>query len=131
MVHVDLVGPLPEAENNRYLFTMVDRFTRWVEVVPLATITAESCCTAFVRSWVSRFGIPSTLISDRRAQFTSNMWKELHRLLGVKARSTTAYHPQANGMVERFHRQLKASLMAVAENGNWMSSLPLVLLGLF
>ena len=58
------------------------------------------------------------------------MWKELNRLLGIKNVTTTAYHPQANGMVERFHRQLKASLMAVADDRGWMASLPLVLLGL-
>ena len=58
------------------------------------------------------------------------MWSELHKLLGIKAKQTTSYHPQANGMVERLHRQLKASLMAVDDKAGWMVALPLVLLGL-
>ena len=112
------------------MLTMIDRFTRWVEVFPMTSITAEECCNGLIRGWISRFGVPSSLVSDRGTQFTSSMWRELNRLLGISCSTTTAYHPQANGMVERFHRQLKAALMAVASDRGWMSSLPLVLLGL-
>ncbi|KAK3784104.1 hypothetical protein RRG08_050716 [Elysia crispata] len=48
-------------------------------------------------------------------------------LLGVEANTTTAYHPQANGMVERLHRQLKASLKARTTGANWFDELPMVL----
>ena len=51
-------------------------------------------------------------------------------LLGVEANTTTAYHPQANGMVERLHRQLKASLKARTTGANWFDELPMVLLGI-
>ena len=98
-VHVDIVGPLPEANGHKYVFTMIDRFSRWVEVYPLVTITAEACCTALLRAWISRFGVPSKLISDRGAQFTSAVWRDLNRLLGIDSMTTTAYHPQANGMI--------------------------------
>ena len=114
----------------RYLLTIVDRFSRWAEAEPLPDIRTETCCQAFLRIWVSRFGVPSEMTVDRGAQFTSTLWKEMHRLLGIRLSSTTAYHPQANGMVERFHRQLKASLMASATDSTWLDSLPLVLLGL-
>ena len=70
------------------------------------------------------------MISDRGSQFTSHLWAEFTRLLGISPKQTTAYHPQANGMVERFHRQLKASIMASSSASDWMSSLPLVLLGI-
>ena len=96
----------------------------------MVTITAEECCNALIRGWISRFGVPASLVSDRGTQFTSSMGRELNRLLGISNSTTTAYHPQANGMVERFHRQLKAALMAVASDRGWMASLPLVLLGL-
>ena len=62
---------------------------------------------------MSRFGVPTDLTVDRGAQFTSTMWKELNLLLGIKLFPTTSYHPQANGLIERFHRHLKASLMTV------------------
>ncbi|GFN87854.1 transposon ty3-g Gag-Pol polyprotein [Plakobranchus ocellatus] len=54
----------------------------------------------------------------------------LNSLLGINANTTTAYHPQANGMVERLHRQLKASLKARTTSSNWFDELPMVLLGI-
>ena len=60
----------------------------------------------------------------------SSLWQELMKLLGSKRIRTTAYHPSSNGLVERFHRQLKTSLKATPEPTNWVSALPLVLLGI-
>ena len=87
--------------------------------------TTESCARAFVRHWLPRFGVPNTIVSDRGPQFTSKLWESLNKLLGISASTTTAYHPQSNGMVERFHRQLKASLKARLTSPNWMDELPL------
>ena len=129
-LHVDIVGPLPESESMRYLFTIIDRYTRWPEAIPMADITTESCIRAFIRHWIARFGIPGDLTSDRGAQFTSHLWSELNRLLGISASNTTAYHPQANGLVERLHRQLKSSLKARLSGPNWMDELPMVMLGI-
>ena len=131
-VHVDIVGPLPISQGCRYLFTMVDRWTRWPEAVPMTDITAESCVSAMMNGWISRFGSPEVITTDRGRQFTSGLWQSFVRLLGSFAPKTTSYHPQANGMVERFHRSLKASLMASSDNasGNWVEELPAVLLGL-
>lgn len=129
-IHLDIVGPLPISEGMRYLFTIVDRFTRWPEAIPMPDATATTCARVFIRHWISRFGVPGNLTSDRGPQFTSHLWKELNRLLGISSSTTTAYHPQANGMVERLHRQLKSSLKARMTGPNWMDELPLVLLGL-
>ena len=129
-VHVDLVGPLPSSQDYRYLLTVVDRFSRWPEAFPLKNITAASCCGAFLRGWISRFGVPDELVTDRGAQFTGSTWKEFISGLGIATSTTTSYHPQANGMVERMHRQLKAALKARLTSNDWMEDLPLVLLGL-
>jgi cleavage and polyadenylation specificity factor subunit 1 len=129
-IHVDLVGPLPTSEGKTYLFTIVDRFTRWPEVVPIANAEAITCARALLRSWVSRFGVPSRIVSDQGRQFISHLWRELNQILGVQHNMTTAYHPQANGMVERFHRSLKAALKARLIGSRWMDELPLVLLGI-
>ena len=80
--------------------------------------------------WISRFGIPEDISSDRGSQFTSALWTEIAKRLGVKVHRTTAFHPQANGMVERFHRSLKAALKARLTGNNWVEELPWVLLGL-
>lgn len=131
-VHVDIVGPLPvDTSGFMYLVTFIDRATRWVEATPVASITAEAVAKAFVSTWVSRFGVPLELISDRGRQFESELFKELSRVLGFHRIRTTAYHPQSNGLLERFHRTLKASLRGkVLEGLSWSESLPIVLLAL-
>jgi transposase InsO family protein len=130
-IHVDIVGPLPATAGGfSYLFTVVDRSTRWPEAIPLKGISTGDCIEAFLAGWVGRFGIPTTMTSDRGVQFTSAVWQNMCNQLGIQHKLTTAYHPQANGMVERFHRQLKASLRARLFDQQWMEHLPWVLLGL-
>ena len=129
-LHVDLVGPLPASEGHIYLFTIIDRFSRWPEAIPLADAEAVTCARALLRGWIARFGVPDDITSDRGPQFTSCLWAELGRTLGIHNHATTAYHPQANGMVERMHRQLKGALKARLVGPNWMDELPIVLLGL-
>jgi len=130
-VHVDIVGPLPSSkEGHVYLLTMIDRTTRWPEVVPLKSMSAEVVADKFVDTWIARFGVPSVVTTDRGTQFTGSIWSCLCRTLGIKHVTTTAYHPQANGMVERFHRQLKEALRARSGGTCWLEHLPWVLLGL-
>jgi cleavage and polyadenylation specificity factor subunit 1 len=129
-IHVDVVGPLPPSEGQRYLFTVVDRSTRWPEATPMVEANAETCAQALVSTWIARFGIPEHITSDRGSTFTAELWSALCRLLGVQLHHTTAYHPQANGMVERYHRSLKAALAARCTGYLWTQHLPWVLLGL-
>ena len=127
-VHIDIVGPLPPSRGYSYLLTCIDRFTRWPEAWPMTDITAETVALTFANGWIARFGVPSTITSDR--QFESRLWTSLMQLLGCQHLRTTSYHPIANGIIERFHRQLKASLKAHTPAVHWIESLPLVLLGI-
>ena len=72
-LHIDIVGPLPESQGYSYLLTIVDRFTRWPEAISLSDISALTCARAFLYHWVSRYGVPSTLTSDRGRQFVSEL----------------------------------------------------------
>lgn len=84
-VHVDIVGPLPTSqEGYRYCITMIDRFTRWPEAIPVTDITAETVTKALYEGWVCRFGCPLTITSDQGRQFESELFKSLLNLLGIK-----------------------------------------------
>ncbi len=67
---------------------------------------AKSCVEAFINTWVARYGVPEAVTSDRGRQFTSALWEGLCQNLQINHISTTAYHPQSNGLVERTHRQI-------------------------
>jgi transposase InsO family protein len=127
-VNIDIVGPLPHSNGYSHLLTIVDRCSRWPEALPLSSTTAAACAAAFFHGWVSRFGLPSSLSSDRGPQFTSSVWLSLCSLLNISHTLTPAYHPQANGIVERFHRRLKDALRARTAGSDWYHHLPWVLL---
>ena len=110
-LHIDLVGPLPTSEGMTYLLTIIDRYTHWPEAIPLPDASTKTCVKALFRHWISRFGLPEDITSDRGPQFTSSLWSELGSTLGIHMHKTTAYHPQANGMANRqrltIHKQMQ------------------------
>ena len=111
-VHVDITKPLSLCEGHSYLLTCVGRFSRWWEAFLTPDITAYTTAKTFVTAWVSRFGVSAVITSDRGKQFESDLVNQLMKLLGSKRTKTTAYHAEANGLVERFHRSLKSALRA-------------------
>ncbi|BHF77770.1 hypothetical protein SprV_0602088000 [Sparganum proliferum] len=129
-VHLDLIGPLPPSHGYTHIPTAVDRFTRWPIVVPISDTSAENIAMVFLTHWISTFGVPATLTTDRGSQFQSSLFREFTRLLGCAHITTTAYHPASNGLVERLHRQLKSALMSQTESATWSVNLPLVLFGI-
>jgi hypothetical protein len=93
------------------------------------SITATDCARALFASWISRFEVAAIITSDRGAQFTSALWAALCNLLNISLSPATAYNPQSNGLVERFHRQLKDALQIRATAHGWCDHLPWVMLG--
>ena len=128
-VHVDIVGPLPPCQGFRYCLTMSDRFTRWPEVAAMADISADTVVKTFYAAWIARFGCPRRITTDQGRQFEATLTAALTNLLGIKRCRTTAYRPQSNGFIERWHRTIKAAIKCHEED-NWCDLLPTVLLGL-
>jgi hypothetical protein len=115
-VHIDLVGPLPTSTGYTYCLTTVDSFTRWPEGIPIPDITFDTVVRAYYHHRPGR-------------QFEWQPFHFLAKLCGIQLSRKTADHPAANGLVERFHRTLKAAIMCHADQ-QWTETLPLVLLGL-
>lgn len=128
-INIDLVGPLPPSGNFTYLLTIIDRFSRWPEAIPIPDQTAETVARALIENWFSRFGVPKKITTDQGRQFESALFNNLSSTIGCKHLRTTAYHPQSNGIIERWHRTLKASIMC-HQNASWKDVLPIILLGL-
>ncbi|XP_029164215.1 protein NYNRIN-like [Nylanderia fulva] len=127
-VHLDIIM-MPVSEGMRYCLTCVDHFTRWPEAFALRDQEAETVARAFYEGWICRFGAPVRVTTDQGRQFESHLFRRLSEMTGVQHLRTTAYHPQANGMVERLHRQLKAAIKC-RQNDRWTEALPTVLLGI-
>lgn len=128
-INIDIVGPLPTSHGYSYCMTCVDRFTRWFEVLPMSDIKAETVATTLYSGWIARFGVPELITTDQGRQFESTIFKELSTLFGIYRTRTTAYNPQANGIIERTHRVIKAALKCRTDT-HWVDELPTVLLGL-
>ena len=129
-IHVNLVGPLPPSRSHTYLFSIIDRTSRWPEAIPLSSITTADCARALFAGWVSRIGVSTTITTDRGAQFTSALWAGLCSLLNIQHLPITAYNPQSKRLVERFHRRLKDALRSQAAAADWHDHLPWVMLGI-
>ena len=107
VVAVDIMGPLPETDDgNKYVLVAVDYFTRWTEAYGIRNQEAATVAKKLVDEVFCRFSPPEQLHSDQGRQFESDLIQELCKLLQVRKTRTTPYHPQCNGVVERFNRTL-------------------------
>lgn len=127
-IHVDIVGPLPASNGNKYILTVIDRFSRWPEAFAIPDIETKTVARTLVTEYFSSFGIPLQVTTDQGRQFESRLFSDLCKILGVSHIHTSPYHPCSNGMIERFHRQLKAAIRATQDSIHWSETLPLVLL---
>jgi transposase InsO family protein len=126
-IAIDIVGPLRRTKKgSKYILTMMDFATRYPEAIPLrridATTVAEALCEVF-----ARLGLPEEILSDQGSNFTSNLMKRVTELLQIHHLKTSPYHPQTDGMLERFHSTLKGMMRKTCRaNKDWDEYLPFV-----
>ena len=128
-IAMNIVGPLPRSRaGNKYILVVCDYATRYQEAFTLKSIDAEHVATALV-SLFARVGVPREILTDQGSNFTSRLLAELYRLLHIKGMRTSPYHPQTDGLVERFNRTLKSMLKktVTGEGKDWDQALPYVL----
>ena len=126
-IAMDIVGPLKRTTSgHKYILTVMDFATRYPEAIPLkntdAKTVAEALCQVF-----SRLGLPEEVLSDQGTNFMSGLMKMVFQLLSIKHLKTSPYHPQTNGMIERFHATLKSMIRKLCtQPKEWDKWLPYV-----
>ena len=120
-VAMDVVGPLPcSSSGNRFILVVCDYATRYPEAVPMKSIDAASMAEELLKIF-SRVGVSQEILTDQGANFTSQLLVELYNMLHVQPIRTTPFHPQTDGLVERFNQTLKLMLKKtlVKEGKDW------------
>ena len=113
---IDIVGPLPiTREENRYIVVAMDYFSRWSEAKLLKATNAETVATFIYEEIICRFGPLKIIQSDRETHFVNEVIRKLTKRFRVKHSLSSPYHPQSNGLVERFNKTLCKEIAKVAE----------------
>ena len=127
---MDLVGPFPvTARGNTYIAVATEYLTKWPEARAIPDSTAASVVTFFYEDVICRHGCPKILQTDRGTHFVNEMLNSLCQKSGIKHKLSTAYHPQTNGLVERFNKTLCEALAKFANENkdDWDLFVPSVL----
>ncbi|PNF14186.1 hypothetical protein B7P43_G12977 [Cryptotermes secundus] len=130
-IAIDIAGPFPRSDQgNRYLLIAMDYFTKWPEVYAIPNQEASTIAEVLVANFFCRFGIPRELHSDQGRDFKSQLLQEVLQRLGVSKTRTTPFHPQSDGMVERYAKTIEEHLRKVvaSHQRDWDEMLPLFLL---
>ena len=130
IIGADICGPLRKTESgNRYILVFTDHFTKWVEAFAIPRQDAQTVAEYFVREIVARHGAPEKILTDRGKAFIGEFMTEVTNKLSVTQLKTTAYHPQTNGLTERFNKTLAdmLSMFVSSHQKDWDQFLPFVL----
>ncbi len=127
---IDLVGPLKKSKNgNKWILTVEDYLSKWPEAIPLPDSKAHTIATALLDHVISRHSAPRVILSDRGQNFLSSVVRELCNLFDIRKVHSSAYRPQTQGLVERWHSTLYQMLSKYvsADQSDWDELLPMCL----
>ncbi|CAF2007476.1 unnamed protein product [Rotaria magnacalcarata] len=122
LIGIDFCGPLPRTpRENQYVLVITDYFTRHITAIALPNCTAETTARALFDDFFSKFGIPSAILSDRGTHFQNKLMENMQNLIGYNHIYSTPYHPQTNGVVERFNATFVAQISKLqnTQHNNW------------
>ncbi|KAJ8376906.1 hypothetical protein SKAU_G00074860 [Synaphobranchus kaupii] len=128
-IGMDLVGPLPRSSRgHQYILVVLDYATRYPEAIPLRTMATKGIARELMLLF-SRVGLPEEILTDQGTPFMSRIMRDLCQLMKVTQLRTSVYHPQTDGLVERFNQTLKKMLKKTmeADGRNWDQLQPFVL----
>lgn len=128
---IDILGPLPKTRSaNQYILVVTDYHTRWPMAFPMKNQRAATVASLLVEQVFCQHGFPATLLSDQGKNFMSELMRAVLDVFHVKKVNTTAYHPQTNGLTERFNHTLCTMLTHYTnkQHDDWDTYLPYVLL---
>jgi hypothetical protein len=122
IIGMDFCGPLKTTpRGNKYVLVVTDYFTRYVTAIPLPSCTAEKTAETLYNDLFCKFGVPETIVSDQGTHFHNQLMTHMQHLLGYNHIYSTPYHPQSNGIVERFNSTFLSQLSKLQDNehNNW------------
>ena len=118
-IGIDFVGPLEKTRNgNKYILVTTDYLTKWPEAKAMKDATAENVIEFIYERIICRHGCPKVILSDQGKHFRNKVMEGLCKKFEIKHKMSSPYHPQTNGLVERFNRTLCESLAKVSEKEN-------------
>ena len=125
-IHFDLVGPLKSHTKFKYILTITDAYSRWVELVPIENKEAITVAKALWDEWICNFGFFKQSVSDGGKEFDNQVLQELSKLMESQHHIISAYSPSVNGIIERVHRSLGAFIRSFCEDKtlDWYPYIP-------
>ena len=129
-IGIDFVGPLPITQKgNRYIIVAMDYFTKWPEARAVKEANAKETAEFIMDDIICRHGCPKRILSDRGSHFNNDLIAKLTKKFEIKHNFSTPYHPQTNGLVERFNKTLCESLAKLTtKDEEWDSHISSVLM---
>ena len=124
---MDVLGPFNmSTQGNVYIIVFCDYFTKWPEAYPMPNQKAETIAQIFVEHIVYRYGVPKKLLTDQGTNFMSDLLNSISKIFHILRIHTSPYHPQTDGMVERFNRTLANMLSSYtnAKQTDWDLHIP-------
>lgn len=132
-IAMDVAGPLPLTRSGkRYILSIIDVFSRNISLIPLANIETSTVIFAFQKYWLSHYGLPDCVITDGGTNFTSDEFEKYFKRLSVTHHVTSPYHPQSNGLIERYFLTAKDMIYCTSKQSSreWDNILWKIELGL-